>query len=140
MSKKTKRLEKENESLKRKHEAMNQNIFKMAEERTRNMKDVEDAKRREEKLKSIIAQMQQQGRGISQGGDGCHEDDGAEVDGEDSENEDEYEEDDLSDEDVEYAEDDCDLTEEEHAAEAPSSRPAPAPAPAPSPPVTTNGH
>ena len=67
MSKKTKRLEKENDSHKRKHEAMNQNIFKMAEERTKQMTEIASLKKREVKLSGIIKQMQQQGRGIPQG-------------------------------------------------------------------------
>ncbi len=70
MSKKTKRLEKENESHKRKHEAMNQNIFKMAEERTKHMNEIASLKKRESKLSGIIKQMQQQGRGMPQGASG----------------------------------------------------------------------
>ncbi len=67
MSKKTKRLEKENDSHKRKHEAMNQNIFKMAEERTKQMTEIASLKKKEGKLNGIIKQMQQQGRGIPPG-------------------------------------------------------------------------
>ncbi|MDA4133114.1 MAG: taxilin, partial [Thaumarchaeota archaeon] len=67
MSKKTKRLEKENENWRRKHEAINQSVLKMAEERTKHLKELEDHKKKEDKLKGIITQMQQQGRGIPQG-------------------------------------------------------------------------
>jgi chromosome segregation ATPase len=67
MSKKTKRLEKENTNLTRKHDATNQNILKMAEERTETNKELKDLKKRNEKLTSIINQMQQQGRGVPEG-------------------------------------------------------------------------
>ena len=95
MSKKTKRLEKENDGLKRKHEAMNKNIFKMAEERTKHLKDLEDVRKKNEKLTSIINQMQQQGRGITHGMagpvDGGYPDGEGEADGEESEYEDDEE-------------------------------------------------
>jgi hypothetical protein len=67
MSKKTKKLEKENENFRRKEASLNQNIFKMAEERNKYLKDNEDANKKNEKLTSIINQMQQQGRGIPAG-------------------------------------------------------------------------
>ena len=67
MSKKTKKLEKENDAYKRKHEALNQNIFKLAEERTKLLRDLEDIRKKNDKLTSIIGQMQQQGRGVPQG-------------------------------------------------------------------------
>ena len=140
MSKKTKRLEKENDNMKRKHDAMNQNILKMADERTQNLKDIDDAKKREEKLRNIITQMQQQGRGIGQGG--ARTVDNYEVDGEESDYEYEDEED-LSDVGAEYGEDDADLTEEEQepargaAAAATSAQQPFGPVP---PPVTANGH
>ena len=67
MSKKTKRLERDNENFKRKHERMNANVVKMADERTKLLNDAEAAKKRETKLSNIIKQMQQQGRGIPPG-------------------------------------------------------------------------
>lgn len=67
MSKKTKRLERENDTLKRKHDQVNTNILKMAEERNRNLGEIEDLKKKLDKLNGIIKQMQQQGRGIPQG-------------------------------------------------------------------------
>lgn len=140
MSKKTKRLEKENDGLKRKHEAMNQNILRMAEERTKNLKEIDDHKKKEDKLKSIITQMQQQGRGIAQGMTGTVEsvyaDGEGEVEGEESEYDYEDEED-LSDQGVEDEGDyDDDLTEEEAQPE-----PHPQPfGPERPPAVTTNGH
>ncbi|KAH7165733.1 myosin-like coiled-coil protein-domain-containing protein [Dactylonectria macrodidyma] len=62
MSKKGKRLEKENEALKRQKEATATNIIKMAEERQEWKKKTEAAESKTKKLMSIIQQMQQQGR------------------------------------------------------------------------------
>ena len=62
MSKKTKKLEKENEVLRRKHEATSTNIVGMAEEREEWKKKAEAAEQRAAKLTSIIQQMQTQGR------------------------------------------------------------------------------
>lgn len=73
MSKKTKKLEKENDNYKRKHDALNQNIFKLAEERTKLIRDLDDIRKKNDKLTSIIGQMQQQGRGIPQGMQGTVE-------------------------------------------------------------------
>ncbi|KAJ1329704.1 Myosin-like coiled-coil protein [Microdochium nivale] len=67
MSRKTKRLEKENEAYKRKNEKLNQNILKLADERTRLLKELGDLGKKTDKLTSIINQMQQQGRGTPQG-------------------------------------------------------------------------
>ena len=101
MSKKTKRLEKENDNLKKKHDAMNKNILKMAEERTKHVKEVDVLGKKNAKLTSIISQMQQQGRGIPQGMAGtvesCYADAGnggvdGEEEGEGEEEEEEEEE------------------------------------------------
>ncbi|KFA73756.1 hypothetical protein S40288_07334 [Stachybotrys chartarum IBT 40288] len=62
MSKKGKRLEKDNEALKRQKEATATNIIRMAEERQEWKKKADAAERKIEKLMSIIQQMQQQGR------------------------------------------------------------------------------
>ncbi|KAI1214763.1 myosin-like coiled-coil protein-domain-containing protein [Annulohypoxylon truncatum] len=120
MSKKTKKLEKENETYKRKEGALNQNIFKMAEERNRNIKDLEDIKKKNDKLTSIINQMQQQGRGIPQGMQGTVEScyaEGAEGDEEgeleDGDEESDYEYDDEGDEEVSEEGEFDDDTEEE---------------------------
>lgn len=67
MSKKTKRLEKENMNLTRKHDLTNQNILKMAEERTKTNEELKDMRKRNDKLTSIINQMQKQGRGVAGG-------------------------------------------------------------------------
>ncbi|EJT76347.1 hypothetical protein GGTG_06267 [Gaeumannomyces tritici R3-111a-1] len=143
MSKKSKKLEKENDGLKRKHELMNQNIFKMAEDRTKNLKELDELRKKSEKLTSIITQMQQQGRGIAAtglaagGGEQCFpEGEEGEGEGEESEyDEEEYEE--ISDEGGEGDYEDEDLTEEEAHPEQPQKygpeRPPPAPA------VSANG-
>lgn len=73
MSKKTKKLEKDNEGYRRRDTALNQNILKMAEERSQHLKDIEDVKKKNDKLTSIINQMQQQGRGIPAGMQGTME-------------------------------------------------------------------
>ena len=51
MSKKTKRLEKENLNLTRKQEATNKNIFQMAEERSQSQQTIDQLARENEKLK-----------------------------------------------------------------------------------------
>lgn len=150
MSKKTKRLEKENENLKRKHEKMNSNIFKMADERNKHIKDIEEQRKNNEKLKSIITQMQQQGRGIPQGMQGtvesCYTNGDGEVDGEESEyeeDEEEYEEGDEGSEgeEEEYEEDD-EETEDEgpQQGQAAEQQPQPYGPERPPPPATMNGN
>ena len=67
MSKKTKRLEKENLTLTRKHDLTARNILEMAEERTKNSQEIEALKRKNDTLNNIIKQMQQQGRGVPEG-------------------------------------------------------------------------
>lgn len=66
MSKKTKRLEKENLTLTRKHDQTNHNILKMAEERTRDKDELEKLHKKETQMRSIIQSMREQGRGTSQ--------------------------------------------------------------------------
>ncbi|KAI0531857.1 myosin-like coiled-coil protein-domain-containing protein [Xylaria digitata] len=73
MSKKTKKLEKENENFRRRDTSLNTNILKMAEERNKHLKDLQDVKKKNDKLTSIIQQMQQQGRGIPAGMQGTME-------------------------------------------------------------------
>jgi chromosome segregation ATPase len=137
MSKKTRRLEKENEGLKRKHDKMNQNILKMAEERDKHLKEIEDLKKNIDKLRSIITQMQQQGRGIPQGMAGtvenCYADGEDGVDGEESEYEDDYEEGDEVSDEGEY-EDDEETEDEVH------PEPQPYGPERPPAPVTVNGN
>ncbi len=64
MSKKGKRLEKENDGLKRQKEATAANIIRMAEERQEFKKRSEASEKKTEKLMSIIQAMQQQGRAV----------------------------------------------------------------------------
>lgn len=138
MSKKTKRLEKENMNLTRKHDLTNQNILKMAEERSKSNMDLDGLRKKNEKLTSIINQMQKQGRGMASGMAGMvepspeGEGDYAEGDLEGTEESDyEYEEGEEGDEESgEYDED----TEEELLPEAP--RPF---GPVPPPAASANG-
>src|ERR1700712_442791 len=51
MSKKTKRLEKENLTLTRKHDQTNRNILEMAEERTRDKEDLEKLRKQETNMR-----------------------------------------------------------------------------------------
>ncbi|KYK57264.1 putative muscle-derived protein [Drechmeria coniospora] len=64
MSKKGKRLEKENEGLKRQKDATAANIIRMAEERQEWKRKLDAADKKTAKLMSIIQQMQQQGRKV----------------------------------------------------------------------------
>ncbi len=111
------------------------------------MKKIDDAKKREGKLRSIIGQMQQQGRGIAPGqADVASTQGGAELlegDESEGEDEDEDEDEDLSDQGARFGEDDASRTGHAglpgHAD--PAAHPAPRPfGPAPPPPVTANGH
>jgi hypothetical protein len=63
MSKKTKRLEKDNLTLSRKHELTNRNILEMAEERTKTNKEVAALRKKNANLESLCRGMQAQGRG-----------------------------------------------------------------------------
>ncbi|KAK4103851.1 hypothetical protein N658DRAFT_513904 [Parathielavia hyrcaniae] len=142
MSKKTKRLERENENLKRKHDQVNGNILKMAEERNKNLAEIDELKKKLEKLNGIIKQMQQQGRGIPQGLTGQVESGYAEgdLDGDESEYEDDEYDEGEDEEGSEDGDEYDDETEDElHHPQQPQpygpERPPPAPAAA-----TTNGH
>lgn len=136
MSKKTKRLEKENTTLTRKHDLTNRNILEMAEERTRANQELEALRKKNEKLTGIINQMQKQGRGLAQGTavEGSVEGEYAEREGDPEGTESEYEdEDEEGSEEGEYDED----TDDEVYTEVQQPfGPAPPP-PAPQP--TTNG-
>jgi len=65
MSKKTKRLEKENIQLNRRHDALNRNVLEMAQEREKNNEEVQSFRGKNKKLTDIINQMQKQGRGLT---------------------------------------------------------------------------
>lgn len=105
MSKKTKRLEKENLNLTRKHDLTNRNILEMAEERTRVNKEMETLRKKNNTLESVIRRMQDQGRAPAPGN--VLEGDGVETES-DYEEEDDYDEEEGS-EEGEYDDD----TEEE---------------------------
>lgn len=92
MSKKTKRLEKENLTLTRKHEQTNRNILEMAEERTRDKVEIEKLHKKETQMRSIIQSMREQGRGISQDVPADIDDEGTESDYDDEYEDEEDEE------------------------------------------------
>lgn len=62
MSKKTKMLEKENQKLTKKHDAVRKNIITMAEERERHVREIDKLKMADAKMRNIIKSMQEQGR------------------------------------------------------------------------------
>ncbi|EER25915.1 hypothetical protein D8B26_008239 [Coccidioides posadasii str. Silveira] len=103
MSKKTKRLEKENLTLTRKHDQTNRNILEMAEERTRNNEELEKWRKKSNNLEALCRRMQQQGRGQALAGELDVDDEGTE-----SEYDDEYEDEDEEDlsEDGDYVDGD----------------------------------
>ena len=105
MSKKTKRLEKENLNLTRKHDLTNRNILEMAEERTKINKELETLRKKNNTLESVIRRMQDQGRAPAGAGALDGDEEGTESDYEEEEDFDEEE----GSEEVEYDDD----TEEE---------------------------
>jgi DNA repair exonuclease SbcCD ATPase subunit len=134
MSKKTKRLEKENMNLTRKHDLTNQNILKMATERTKSNDELEALRKKNEKLTSIINQMQKQGRGVPGGMIGMAEGsvEGEYPDVEGTESEYEYDDEEAEDGDEEGSEEgeyDEDTEEELHLPEPKPFGPAPPPTP-----------
>lgn len=118
MSKKTKRLEKENMTLTRKHDLTNRNIIEMAEERTKTNRELQTFRKQNEKLKAIINQMQRQGRGLapemSEMMDGTVEADYPEGEGDPEGTESEFDYEDEDDEGSEEGEYDEDTEEELH--------------------------
>ena len=128
MSKKTKRLEKENLNLTRKHDLTNRNIVEMAEERTRLLREMETLRKKNSTLESVIRGMQNQGRQAA--GPGTLEADT------ESDYDDEYDDDEEEEEGSEEDGEDDDDTEEEYIA---SQVHAPVPfGPAPPPPPPSN--
>lgn len=138
MSKKTKRLEKENLNLTRKQDLTNRNILEMAEERTKATKEIEDLNKTNKTLKDIIRRMQDQGRGAGLTNGVDVDEDGTESEYGSEEEEEEYEE--VGSEEVEYDDD----TEEDLNMQAGLATSAPfgsAPPPPPSSnPGLPNGH
>ncbi|KAF4463106.1 muscle-derived [Fusarium albosuccineum] len=138
MSKKGKRLEKENEALKRQKEATAANIIRMAEERQEWKKKTDSAEKKTEKLMSIIQQMQQQGRkvppGMANTVESCYSDSHGGNEGDESD----YSDDDGEDELSEF---DDDTEEEPQANEQATPVPfGPERPPQPTPAAATNGH
>lgn len=128
MSKKTKRLEKENLNLTRKHDLTNRNILEMAEERTRVNKEMEILRKKNNTLESVIRRMQDQGRAPATGSVMEGDEEGTESDNEDDEYDDEYDEEEGS-EDGDYDDD----TEEEALQAQQASLPTFGPVPPPPP-------
>ncbi|KAM3500279.1 hypothetical protein MY10362_006544 [Beauveria mimosiformis] len=120
-SKKCKRLDKENEALKRQKEATAANIIRMAEERQQWKGQMDAADKKTQKLMSIIQQMQQQGRKVPVAMaptlESCINDEDPAEDGEDSDYSEEVEEG-----------SDLDDTEEESPSQSRSKPPEPGPA------------
>jgi len=130
MSKKTKRLEKENLNLTRKHDLTNRNILEMAEERTRITKEMDTLRKKNNTLESVIRRMQDQGRGPPVGSTLDGDEEGTESDYDDED----YDEEEGS-EEGEYDDD----TEDELALQATTNGP-PAFGPVPPPPANTSIH
>ncbi|KIV94540.1 hypothetical protein PV10_02296 [Exophiala mesophila] len=126
MSKKTKRLEKENLTLTRKHDQTNRNILEMAEERTRDKDDLERLRKQEQQMRNIIKSMQEQGRG------GPIQQELVDEEGTESEYDEEYEDEDDEDDEGSYD------AEEELAAEI-VSKPVFGPVPPPEMLLKANG-
>ena len=126
MSKKTKRLEKDNLNLTRKHDLTNRNILEMAEERTRVNKEMETLRKKNNTLESLIRGMQEQGRAPAAGTVVEGDEEGTE-----SDYEDEYDEEEGS-EEGEYDDD----TEEEVLQAQVGSLPTYGPVPPPPPPAS----
>ena len=133
MSKKTKRLEKENLTLTRKHDLTNRNILEMAEERTRSNKELEQLRKKNGTLENVIRGMQQQGRTPAEPSvlEGSEEDEASDYD-----EDEEYEEDDSQAEDYddEETEDDAELQARQNGL-APTYGPVPPPPPSNQPQV-----
>ncbi|MCJ1397084.1 hypothetical protein MMC11_000276 [Xylographa trunciseda] len=125
MSKKTKRLEKENLNLTRKHDLTNKNILEMAEDRARLTEDMEILRKKNTTLESVIRRMQDQGRAPAVG---------TAIEGDEEGTESEYDDEDYDEEEgseeVEYDDD----TEEELAFQTTASG-LPAFGPVPPPPT-----
>ena len=117
MSKKTKRLEKENAQLTRKSELMNRNILEMAEERTRREKELNDYKKKYAKIEGICRALQSDRTDLQNKLRGVEGDDLEEEEGEEGDDDEEYSGSEDGEhegsEDFEGVEDDDDMTEDE---------------------------
>ncbi|OJK03843.1 taxilin [Aspergillus aculeatinus CBS 121060] len=118
MSKKTKRLEKENLTLTRKHDQTNRNILEMAEERTRNHEELEKWRKKSHHLEALCRRMQAQGRGQGLAADLEGDDEGTESEY-DEDYEDEEDDEGISDDDYELESRDGDLNGDRNVAQQP---------------------
>jgi len=140
MSKKTKRLEKENHTLTRKHDLTNHNILQMAEERTKVNKELDVLRKKNDNLEKLCRGMQAQGRGVVPPNAvevGAGMEDEMEEDSEGTESEYEYDEDENeegSEDEGEYDDTEEDLPPHPH----PQTTP-PTFGPVPPPPPTSAG-
>ncbi|MCJ1418031.1 hypothetical protein MMC32_004376 [Xylographa parallela] len=127
MSKKTKRLEKENLNLTRKHDLTNKNILEMAEDRARLTEDMESLRKKNTTLESVIRRMQDQGRAPAVG---------TVLEGDEEGTESEYDDEDYDEEEGSEEGEYDDDTEEELAFQTTASG-LPAFGPVPPPPTVT---
>ncbi|MCJ1377443.1 hypothetical protein MMC17_000538 [Xylographa soralifera] len=127
MSKKTKRLEKENLNLTRKHDLTNKNILEMAEDRARLTEDMEVLRKKNTTLESVIRRMQDQGRAPAVG---------TALEGDEEGTESEYDDEDYDEEEGSEEGEYDDDTEEELAFQTTASG-LPAFGPVPPPPTVT---
>lgn len=154
MSKKSKRLEKENDTLKRQKDVTAANVIRMAEERQDWKKKIDRSDKKAEKLRlrlaasetktkklmSIIQQMQQQGRKLPAGMESTLESYlQGEEDGDDGEESD-YSEEEEGDGDGEVSEFDDDTEEELQPSEQPPRVPYGPERPPAAVNAATNGH
>ncbi|PYH47408.1 taxilin [Aspergillus saccharolyticus JOP 1030-1] len=118
MSKKTKRLEKENLTLTRKHDQTNRNILEMAEERTRNHEELEKWRKKSHHLEALCRRMQAQGRGQGLAADLEGDDEGTESEY-DEDYEDEEDDEGISDDEYELESRDGDMNGDRSVAQQP---------------------
>jgi hypothetical protein len=126
MSKKTKRLEKENIQLTRKHDSTSRNVIEMADQRTKSDKEIEMLKKKNAKLENLCRALQRERRGYEP------EAGGLEGDEEGTESEYDYDDEEGSEEEGDYDDD----TEEEALHPAEGAPPTFGPVPPPPPPTT----
>ncbi|KAI9775313.1 MAG: hypothetical protein M1839_001297 [Geoglossum umbratile] len=126
MSKKTKRLEKDNIQLTRRHDSTSRNVIEMADQRTKSDKEIEMLKKKNAKLENLCRALQRERRG--------YEPEAGELEGDEEGTESEYDYDDEegSEEEGDYDDD----TEEEALHPAEGAPPTFGPVPPPPPPTT----
>lgn len=137
MSKKGKRLEKDNDALKRQKEATAANIIRMAEERQEYKRRAEEAEMKVAKMLNIIQAMQEQGRKLPRAPANSPERKNLDVPGDEADESDYSEE---EGEDEELSEFDDDTEEETQANEQGAAIPYGPERPPQPVAATTNGH